>query len=106
MLDIVIAGSRPTLRINVSVRPLIEPMNSSNDDNKMKNWVIIQRRAWVIIQMRSCVIIECIHDDTTNVENQRVDVEDPKPECCEKCRDKRNWDHNQTIPFQIELIYV
>ena len=56
--------------------------------------------------MRSCVIIECIHDGPTNVENLPVDVEDPEPECCEKCRDKRNWDHNQTIPSQIELIYV
>ncbi|KAK4713561.1 hypothetical protein R3W88_019468 [Solanum pinnatisectum] len=33
MLDIGIDGSRPTLRINVNVRPPIEPTNSFNKDN-------------------------------------------------------------------------
>ncbi|KAK6805711.1 hypothetical protein RDI58_003496 [Solanum bulbocastanum] len=61
MLDIGIDGSRPTLRININVRPLIEPTNSFNGDNdsiRNKRLVIIQRRACVIIQMRAWVIIQ------------------------------------------------
>lgn len=61
MLDLGIDGPRPTVRINVNVRPPIEQTNSSNGNNdSIGNEIlgdhskgslgIIQMRAWVIIQ--------------------------------------------------------
>ncbi|KAG5584933.1 hypothetical protein H5410_045367 [Solanum commersonii] len=37
MIDIDVDGSRPILRINIIVRPPIEPTNSFSDDDSIEN---------------------------------------------------------------------
>ncbi|KAH0642536.1 hypothetical protein KY290_034117 [Solanum tuberosum] len=78
MLDIGIDGSRPTLKINVNVRPPIEPTNSFNDDNdSIRN----ERLGDHLKESLGDNSNESlgnhsmnIHDDPTNMENQLVDA--------------------------------
>jgi len=88
MLDIGIDGSRPTLRINVNVRPPIEPTNSFNDDNDSIGNERLGDHSKESLGDNSNESLGDhsmnIHDDPTNVENQPVDAEDPEPECCEE----------------------
>ncbi|KAG5605999.1 hypothetical protein H5410_027491 [Solanum commersonii] len=88
MLDIGIDGSRPTLRINVNVRPPIEPTNSFNDDNDSIGNERLDDHSKESLGDNSNESLGDhsmnMHDDPTNVENQSVDVEDPEPECFEE----------------------
>ncbi|KAK4730932.1 hypothetical protein R3W88_023920 [Solanum pinnatisectum] len=85
MLDIGIDGSRPTLRINVNVRPPIEPTNSFNGDNDSIGNERLGDHSNESLGDHSMNI----HDDPTNVENQPVDVEDSEPEYCEEMQVQR-----------------
>ncbi|KAH0781722.1 hypothetical protein KY290_001320 [Solanum tuberosum] len=62
-----IDGSRPTLRINVNVRPPIEPTNSFNDDN-------------------DSIGNERLGD---HAKESLVDAEDPERKCCEEMQGER-----------------
>ncbi|KAH0739593.1 hypothetical protein KY290_038298 [Solanum tuberosum] len=88
MLDIGIDGSRPTLRINVNVRPPIEPTNSFNGDNDSIGNERLGDHSKEILGDNSNESLGDhsmnIHDDPTNVENQPVDAKDPEPKCCEE----------------------
>ncbi|KAH0773406.1 hypothetical protein KY290_010543 [Solanum tuberosum] len=88
MLDMCIDGSRPTLRINVNVRPPIEPTNSFNSDNdSIRNERLGDHSKEILGDNSNESLGDHsmnIHHDPTNVENQPVDVEDPEPECCEE----------------------
>ncbi|KAK4740035.1 hypothetical protein R3W88_003732 [Solanum pinnatisectum] len=88
MLDIGVDGSRPTLRINVNARPSIEPTNLFNDDNdSIENERLGDHSKESLGDNSNESLGDHsmnIHDDPTNVENQPVDAEDPKPECCEE----------------------
>ncbi|KAK6773582.1 hypothetical protein RDI58_028820 [Solanum bulbocastanum] len=110
MLDIGIDVSRTTLRINVNVRPPIEPTTSFNGDNDPIGNERLGDHSKECLGDNSNESLGDhsmnIHDDPTNVENQPVDVEDPVPNVVKKCRENRNWDHNPTIPSQMELIYA
>ncbi|XP_049405284.1 uncharacterized protein LOC125868756 [Solanum stenotomum] len=66
MLDIGIDGSRPTLRINVNVRPPIEPTNSFNGDNDSIGNERLSDHSNKSLGDHSMNL----HDDPTNVENQ------------------------------------
>ncbi|KAH0689375.1 hypothetical protein KY289_016733 [Solanum tuberosum] len=88
MLDIGIDGSRPTLRINVNVRPPIEPTNSFNGDTDLIRNERLGDHSKESLGDNSNESLGDhsmnIHDDPTNVKNQPVDEEDPEPECCEE----------------------
>ncbi|XP_049405172.1 uncharacterized protein LOC125868585 [Solanum stenotomum] len=88
MLDIGIDGSRPTLRINVNVRPPIEPTNSFNDDNDSIGNERLDDHSKESLGDNSNESLGDhsmnIHDDPTNVENQPVDAKDLEPECFEE----------------------
>ncbi|KAG5598622.1 hypothetical protein H5410_029992 [Solanum commersonii] len=87
-----IDGSRPTLRINVNVRPPIEPTNSFNDDNDSIGNERLGDHSKESLGDNSNESLGDysmnIHDDPTNVENQPVDVADPEPECCKKMQEQ------------------
>ncbi|KAH0739681.1 hypothetical protein KY290_038386 [Solanum tuberosum] len=88
MLDIVINGSRPTLRINVNVRPQIEPTNSFNGNNDSIGNERFGDHSKESLSNNSNESLGDhsinIHDDPTNVENQPVDAEDLEPKCSEE----------------------
>ncbi|KAH0724918.1 hypothetical protein KY284_000783 [Solanum tuberosum] len=88
MLDIGIDGSRPTLRIHVNVRPLIEPTNSFNGDNDSIGNERLGDHSKESLSDNSNESLGDhsmnIHDDPTNVENQPIDAEDLRPACCEE----------------------
>ncbi|XP_049406269.1 uncharacterized protein LOC125869914 [Solanum stenotomum] len=93
MLDIGIDGSRPTLRINVNVRPPIEPTNSFNGDNDSIGNERLGDHSKESLGDNSNESLGDhsmnIHDDPTNVENQPVDAEDPEPKCCEEMQARK-----------------
>lgn len=76
MLDYFIDGSRPTLRINVNVRPPIEPKNSCNDDNDSFGNESLGDHSKESLSYNSkensCDHSMNIHDHPMNVENQQV----------------------------------
>ncbi|KAK6784350.1 hypothetical protein RDI58_017805 [Solanum bulbocastanum] len=88
MLDIGIDGSRPTLRINVNMRPPIEPTNSFNNDNDSIGNEKLGDYSKESLGDNSNESLGDhsmnIHDDPSNVENHLVDAEDPEPKCCEE----------------------
>ncbi|KAG5586871.1 hypothetical protein H5410_047305 [Solanum commersonii] len=75
MLDIGIDGSRPTLRINVNVRPPIEPTDSFNGDNdSIGNERLGDHSKESLINNSNESLGDHsinIHDDPINVENHR-----------------------------------
>ena len=82
------------MRINVNVKPPIEPTNSSNDNNDL---IENERLGDHPKESLGDNLKENlgdhsinIHDDPTNVENQLIDAEDPEPNVVKKCRDKWN----------------
>ncbi|KAG5585211.1 hypothetical protein H5410_045645 [Solanum commersonii] len=92
ILDIGIEGSRPTLRVNVNVRPPIETTNSFNGDNdSIKNERLGDHSKESLGDNSNESLGDHsmnIHDDPTNVKNQPVDA--PIPNVVKKCRYKRN----------------
>ncbi|KAK6791465.1 hypothetical protein RDI58_010546 [Solanum bulbocastanum] len=81
MMDIVVHGCRPILRINVIVRSSIEPMNSFNDNDSVENDNLgDQPNESFCDQSNENLGDDSMngHDHSLDIENQLVDTEDFK----------------------------
>ncbi|KAG5632467.1 hypothetical protein H5410_004184 [Solanum commersonii] len=86
MIASIIEAGELTLRINVNVRPPIEPTNSFNDDSDSIGNERLGDHAKESLGDHSN---ESLGDHSMNVENQPVDAEDPKRKCCEEMQGER-----------------